>query len=142
MTTRSHVQMPGASDRLRIGAVGCGGMGTGHPRALMKMNYTDNLEVVALCDVHRRDLERAAQLTGATPYQNHRKLLENKNIDYVLIATPEHWRAQMILDAAAGKHPYREKPMTQAAEQSRRVAAAVARSGVKLQVGVSQDFNR
>jgi predicted dehydrogenase len=64
-------------------------------------------------------------------------LLENKNIDYVLIATPEHWHAQMILDAAsAGKHVYCEKPMTQTAEQARRVVAAVARSGVKLQVGV------
>jgi len=137
MTARSHAQTPGASDRLRIGAIGCGGMGTGHLRALMRMKDTDNLEVAAVCDVYRRNLDRAAQLTGATPYQNHRKLLENKNIDYVLIATPEHWHAQMILDAAAaGKQVYCEKPLAQTAEQARRVAAAVARSGVKLQVGV------
>lgn len=112
-------------------------MGTGHLRALLKMKDSDNLEVTAVCDVYRKRLDRAAQLTGATPYQDYRKLLENKNIDYVLIATPEHWHARMILDAAAaGKHIYCEKPMTQTSGQARGVAAAVARTGVKLQVGV------
>ncbi|MBM3744977.1 MAG: Gfo/Idh/MocA family oxidoreductase [Acidobacteria bacterium] len=137
VTARSQAQTPGASDRLRIGAIGCGGMGTGHLRALLKMKDSDNLEVTAVCDVYRKRLDRAAQLTGAAPYQDYRRLLENKNIDYVLIATPEHWHARMILDAAAaGKHIYCEKPMTQTSGQARGVAAAVARTGVKLQVGV------
>ena len=137
MTARGHAQIPGAANRLRIGAIGCGGMGTGHLRALLKMRDSDNLEVAAVCDVYAKRLDRAVQLTSATPYQDYRKLLENKEIDYVLIATPEHWHAQMILDAAAaGKHIYCEKPMAQTSEQAKRAVAAIARTGVKLQVGV------
>lgn len=135
--SRSRAQAPGAADRLRVGVIGCGGMGTGHIRALVKMKDSDNLEVTAVCDVYQKHLDRAVQLTGAAPYQDYRKLLENKNIDYVLIATPEHWHAQMILDAAAaGKHIYCEKPMAQTCEQARRVVAAISRSGLKMQVGV------
>ncbi len=112
-------------------------MGRSHLQALMKMKETDNLEVTAVCDVYEKRLEWAVALTGAKPYRDYRKLLENKDIDYVLIATPEHWHAQMILEAAeSGKHIYCEKPMTQTCEQARRVGAQIVRTKVKLQVGV------
>jgi predicted dehydrogenase len=137
LIARSHSATLGADDRLRIGAIGCGGMGTSHLRALVKMKETDNLEVVAVCDVYRKHLDRAVEITGATPYQDYRKLLDDKKIDYVLIATPEHWHAPMILAAAqAGKHIYCEKPMAQTAEQAKRVVAQIERSKVKMQVGV------
>ncbi len=137
LAARSYARLAGAADRLRVGVIGCGGMGTGHIRALLNMKESDNLEIVAVSDVYQKHLDRAAQLTGAQPHQDYRKLLENKNIDYVLIASPEHWHYQMTLEAAAaGKHIYCEKPMTQTSEQAKRVLARIARAGVKMQVGV------
>lgn len=109
----------------------------GHIRTLLKMRETDQVEIAAVCDVYEKRLEQAAALTGARPYKDYRRLLEDRDIDYVLIATPEHWHYQMIMDAAAaGKHIYSEKPMTQTSEQARRVVEQIRRTGVKLQVGV------
>jgi len=69
--------------------------------------------------------------------KDYRRLLENKDIDYVLIATPEHWHYQMASDALeAGKHVYVEKPMTQNIAQAHKLAEKVKATGRKLQVGV------
>ncbi len=112
-------------------------MGTAHMRALMKMRAGDNLDILAVCDVYEKRLQQAVQLTGAKPYKDYRRLLEDRDIDYVVIATPEHWHYQMAMDAAAaGKHIYCEKPMTQTVEQARRLTARIRSSGVKMQVGV------
>jgi predicted dehydrogenase len=76
-------------------------------------------------------------LTGGKVMKDYRRLLENRDIDYVLIATPEHWHYQMIIDAiAAGKHVYTEKPMTLTIEQSHKVAEKMKTAKVKMQVGV------
>src|SRR5229473_3328931 len=82
-------------------------------------------------------LDKAAELTGGKPYKQYHELLNVKDIDYVLIATPEHWHSQMTLDAAdAGKHIYCEKPMTRTVEQSKKVVAKIKQKGLKMQVGV------
>ncbi|MEX2262630.1 MAG: Gfo/Idh/MocA family oxidoreductase [Bryobacteraceae bacterium] len=136
-TARSYAQVSGANDRLRIGVIGCGGMATGHMRALVGMKEKDNVEVAAVCDVYEPRLQKAAELTGGKTYKDYRELLVNKEIDYVLIATPEHWHFQMAMDAAAaGKHIYCEKPMTQNAEQARKLVPRIRQAGVKMQVGV------
>ena len=136
-TARSYAQVTGAAERLRIGVIGCGGMATGHMRTLLKMKEPDNLDLVAVCDLYEKRLQQAVQLTGAKPHKDYRRLLDDKNIDYVLIATPEHWHFQMTMDAAsAGKHIYCEKPMTQTAEQAKKVVAKIKQAGVKMQVGV------
>ncbi|MBI3665595.1 MAG: Gfo/Idh/MocA family oxidoreductase [Acidobacteria bacterium] len=128
---------PGANDRLRIGVIGCGGMANGHMNALLKMRESDNIEIAAVCDVYRVRLDAAAQKTGGKPYADYRALLDNQDIDYVLIATPEHWHARMTLDAAdAGKHIYCEKPMTKTIAEAKRVVQKIQQSGVKMQVGV------
>ena len=132
-----YARIVGANDRLRIGVIGCGGMATGHIRGLLRTKDEDNAEIAAVCDVYRPRLEAAAKLTGGKPYKEYRALLENKDIDYVLIATPEHWHYQMTIDAAdAGKHIYCEKPMTQTIEQSKKVVARIKQTGLKMQVGV------
>src|SRR6266852_4772111 len=65
------------------------------------------------------------------------EILDDKDIDYVLIATPEHWHYQMTMDAIdAGKHIYCEKPMTHTIAEARRVVEKVQRSAIKMQVGV------
>ncbi len=126
-----------AQNRLRIGVVGCGGQATGHMRALLKMRESDNCEIAAVCDVFDKRAAQAAELTGGKIVKDYRRILDDRDIDYVLIATPEHWHYRMALDAvAAGKHVYLEKPMTQTVEQSRKLRAAVRGSKVKLQVGV------
>ncbi|MEK7408025.1 MAG: Gfo/Idh/MocA family oxidoreductase [Acidobacteriota bacterium] len=136
-TARGYSQVAGAGERLRIGVIGCGGMATSHMRALVKMRDTDNIDILAVCDVYDKRLEQAVKLTGAKPHKDYRRLLEDKNIDYVLIATPEHWHYQMTIDAAeAGKHIYCEKPMTQTAGQARKVVEKIQRAAVKMQVGV------
>ncbi|HPT28877.1 MAG TPA: Gfo/Idh/MocA family oxidoreductase, partial [Bryobacteraceae bacterium] len=126
------------SDKLRVGVIGCGGRGVGaHIAALLKMKETDKVEVNAVCDVFDKRAQQAAQLTGGKPYQNYRELLANKDVDIVVIATPDHLHAQMAIDAAsAGKHVYVEKPMTHSVEEGKRLVAKIRETGVKLQVGV------
>ena len=133
----SYARVMGANERLRIGVIGCGGMARGHMRSLNTMKESDNLEIVAVCDVYDKRAESAAELTGGRIVKDYHALLGSKDIDYVLIATPEHWHAQMTLDALdAGKHVYCEKPMTHTVEQSRKVVAKVKQTGLKMQVGV------
>lgn len=138
MTAKSYAAIPGANDRLKIGVIGCGGMATGHMRQLVRMRDAENFEFAAVCDLFDKRTEASAQLTGApNQYRDYRKLLENKEVDYVLIATPEHWHAQCTMDAAdAGKHIYCEKPMTYNVEDAKRVVAKIKHTGVKMQVGV------
>jgi predicted dehydrogenase len=137
-TARAYQQVRGAGERMRIGIIGCGAQGTAHMRALVKMRDTDNLDVLNVCDLFTKRAEAAAQLTGGKIVKDYRAILDNKDIDYVLVASPEHWHCQMTMDAiAAGKHIYCEKPMTYSIEQARRVAERVAKTpAIKLQVGV------
>lgn len=136
-TARAYSGVRGANERLRIGVIGCGGMANGHMRALLRMKESDNCEIGAVCDVYDKRLEAAAELTGGKKFRDYRGLLEDKDIDYVLIATPEHWHAQMTMDAAeAGKHIYCEKPMTFTVEEAKKVVAKIQETGVKMQVGV------
>lgn len=99
-------------DLIRIGVVGCGLQGNSNIAAVMK-------NVVALCDVDKKHLEatqaRVEKANGAkvATYGDYRKLLEDKKVDAVLIATPDHWHALPAADAmVAGKDVYCEKPLT------------------------------
>ncbi len=127
-----------ASDRIRVGVIGCGGRGVGaHIQTLLAMKESDNVTVNAVCDVFDKRAQAAAALTGGKPYRDYREMLANRDIDVVTIATPDHWHGQMAIDAAsAGKHVYCEKPMTHSVEEAKRVVAKVRETGVKLQVGV------
>jgi len=136
-TAKSYAAVQGANERLRIGVIGCGGMANSHMDALVKMKESDNIEITAVCDIYKKRMDAAVAKTGGKPYPKYLDLLKQKDVDYVLIATPEHWHHQMVLDALdAGKHVYVEKPMTHTIEQSKEVVAKVKKSGLKLQVGV------
>ena len=96
-----------ASDRIRLGVIGGGGRGN---LVMSTFQKDKTVQVGAVCDVYEPNLERTlsaaskAQGAPATAYRNYKELLSDKTIDAVLIATPEHWHAQMTLDAmAAGK---------------------------------------
>ena len=138
MAAHAYGQIAGAGERIRIGVIGCGGQANAHMRALVGMRESDNLEILNVCDIYNKRGEAAAELTGAKLVKDYRRVLDNKDIDSVLIATPEHWHYQMTMDAiAAGKHIYCEKPMTYSIEQARRVSEKVAQTPkIKMQVGV------
>jgi len=126
----------GANDRIRIGVIGCGGMGTGHIGSLVKRSADDNISVVAISDVYQRRVTRAKNICQGDGYLDYRRLLERKDIDAVLIATPDHWHAKISIDAMqSGKHVYCEKPMTHTVEQAIEVRKAVKRYQKVFQVG-------
>lgn len=137
MSALSYSGIIGANEKLNIGVIGCGGMANTHMEALLAMQQSDNVRIAAVCDIYTKRLEKAKELTGAQAFRNYKELLQEKDIDYVLIATPEHWHYQMTLDAiSAGKHIYVEKPMTHTIEQAKEITEKIEASKLKLQVGV------
>src|SRR5882724_7545853 len=136
-SARSYSSIVGANERLRLGVIGCGGMANSHMDALLLIKQTDQVEIAAVCDVFQKRLDAAVQKTGARPIARYLDLLSQKDLDYILIATPEHWHHRMILDAVdAGKHVYVEKPMTHTIPQAQEVVRKVRESRAKVQVGV------
>ncbi|MBL8174269.1 MAG: Gfo/Idh/MocA family oxidoreductase [Bryobacterales bacterium] len=133
----AYNRVRGANERLRIGIIGCGGMAGGHMRALVRMKEAENIEVASVCDLWDVRAEEASKITGGKVVKGYKNVLADKDIDYVLNATPEHWHAQITLDAAdAGVHVYCEKPMTYSIEEAKKVVAKVKATGIKMQVGV------
>lgn len=138
LTAAGANRVLGANNRLRVGIIGCGGLSQGaHIPSLLGMKDSDNVEIAAVCDVYQKRLDQAAAKTGAKPIKDYRAMLEQKDIDYVAIITPEHWHARMTIDAAdAGKHVYCEKPMTWSIEEAKKVVAKIKDTKIKMQVGV------
>jgi predicted dehydrogenase len=101
----SYSRIRGANDVVRLGVIGCGGRGTGVMRTFLS---TKQVLVTGLCDVWGDRVMAAQQhAPNATGYGDHRKLLESRNLDAVLIATPDHWHAPIAIDAVnAGKDVY------------------------------------
>ena len=138
----------GANDRVNFGVIGTGGMGTGHLHSLVNRSKDDNISVGMVCDVFKRRVTASEQICkdgGQTAIgtMDYRKVLDNKDIDAVLIATPDHWHSKLSIDAMdAGKHVYCEKPLTLTCEQAIEVRNAVRKYKKVLQVGpqrTSQD---
>jgi predicted dehydrogenase len=126
----------GANDRIRIAVIGCGGMGSGHLGQLVKRAEADNVQVVGVCDVYQRRIERAKKTGNCEGYGDYRKILDRKDVDAVLIATPDHWHGKITIEAMeSGKHVYCEKPMTHTVDQAIAVRDAARRLKKVLQVG-------
>ena len=137
LTAKSAARVIGANERLHVGVIGAGGNANGHMRALKKLAADDNVEIHAVCDIYDKRREAAAEFTGGKPYKDYRRLLENPDLDYVTISVPEHWHAQITLDAAdRGLHIYCEKPLTYSIEEGVKVVEKIKRTGVVLQCGI------
>jgi predicted dehydrogenase len=142
LTAASAARVLGATDRINMAVIGCGGMGTGHLNALVKRGETDKVRVVAVCDVYQRRLVRAKSISGAEAYLDYRKVLDRKDLDAVLIATPDHWHGKIAIEAVdSSKHVYCEKPLTHTVEQALAVREAVRRTKKVLQVGPNATAN-
>ena len=131
------------SEKITVALIGCRSMGWSDLDAFLKQ---ENVECAALCDVDSKILEeRAAEVekrTGKRPqtFGDFRKILENKNIDAVIIGTPDHWHAIIMMMALqAGKHVYVEKPMGHSIEEcNAMVAMAAYYPKLKVQVNMWQ----
>ncbi len=100
-----------------------------------------DVELVAVCDVRQRNLKRAAESAGprARTYTDYRKLLEDKDVQAVVIATPDHWHALICVDAcSAGKDVYVEKPISRCVREGRLMVEAARRNNRVVQVGIQQ----
>ncbi len=126
------------SDRLNIGAIGINGMGWEDLTQLLKVPGTN---VIGLCDVDgnvldKRKNELSQKGIQTKTYSDYRKLLENKDIDVVIIGTPDHWHCLLMTDAcSAGKDVYVEKPVGNSIEECNVMVAAQQRYSKAVQVG-------
>lgn len=125
----------GANDRIRLGIIGAGDRG----QEIMRQALTcPNVEFVGASDIYTRRLEQAKQLVpGIKTYMDHRSMLEDKSIDAVLIATPQHLHCEHFEAAlGAGKHVYQEKTMAFTVEHAKRMRAAYQKAqGRIVQIG-------
>ncbi len=126
----------GANDHVNFGVIGTGGRGTGLLRNLVQRSGEENISVPAVCDVFRKRLTAAEEISGGTGHMDYRRVLDDNDIDVVLIATPDHWHSKICIEAMeAGKDVYCEKPLTLTCEQAVEVRDAVRRTNRVLQVG-------
>ncbi len=129
----------GANDRINVAVIGIGGMGNGHVGTLKSLEQDQNIKVVAVCDVftnHRARGQKSAGVADADVYGDYRKLLERKDIDEVVIATPDHWHGQISCDAMqSGRHVYVEKPMTRSLEDAMKMWDTAKSTKKLVQVG-------
>jgi len=141
IATRAGFATPkvlGANDRVRVGAIGTGGRCRGLMSQLKKLQGN---ELVAVSDVYEPNLLRAAELvgTGARQFRDYRALLDSKEIDAVVIGSPDHWHKQMTIDAVqAGKDVYVEKPVSHSLEEGVELVRAVEASKRVVQTGTQQ----
>src|SRR5262245_51445504 len=108
----SNVRVLGANERIRLGFIGLGNRGDQVLDAFLKHS---DAEVVAICDIYQPYLDFAAKKIGTNPkqFKDYRKLLEGKDVDAVVISTPDHWHALQTIQACeAGKDVYVEKPLS------------------------------
>ncbi|MHB1037508.1 MAG: Gfo/Idh/MocA family protein [Pirellulales bacterium] len=134
-----HARVLGANDDLRVGVVGFGGQGGVHIQSLRELS---GVRLVALCDADRAILERGLRAAkdrkeAVEGYSDVRKLLENKNIDAITSATPDHWHALVTVWACqAGKDVYVEKPLCHSLWEGRKMVEASRKYNRIVQFGL------
>ncbi len=120
-------------DQVRVGLIGCGGMGKS---LISGMANVPETKLVAVSDVNAEAAETCGKERGAEWHTDHRDLLSRSDVDAVIIAVPNKFHAPVTIDAAqAGKHVFCEKPMAMVAADCRQMIAACKAAGVKLQIG-------
>lgn len=145
-TVMAKPSVKGANDRITVASIGVGGAGIGQGTVHLK-NFVNeaaqrNTALAAVCDVYQPfvDEKVAIAKTATNPNvmgtNDYRKVLERKDIDAVVIATPEHWHGQIAVHAMqAGKHVYCEKPMVRYIEEAWQVHDTQKATGAVVQVG-------
>lgn len=138
------------SNRITVGAIGTGRISRGHDMpGVWRHDYA---QIVAVCDLDAKRAEEGKVLVneyyskrdgkpfdGVKVYTDYRELIQNKDIDAVIISTPDHWHAAIGVDAArAKKHIYMQKPASLTIAEGRTMSDIIGNSGVKFQIGSQQ----
>jgi predicted dehydrogenase len=129
---------PGANERFVVAHIGVGGMGMTHLNNMLRFQKDGKVRIAAVCDADDNRLEAAATNAGSgvAAYADYRHILERKDIDAVLIATPDHWHAVQTVHACqSGKHVYVEKPASVTVREGQAMVAAARANKVAVQVG-------
>ena len=137
-TALSYSRILGANDRVRMGYIGVGNRGDQVHDAFLEWA---GQETVAVCDLRDDYMDLAVKKSRATPrkYDDYRKLLDDKGVDAVVIATPDHWHALMFIDAChAGKDVYCEKPLSLTVYEGRRMVQVAEETRRVVQVGLNR----
>jgi predicted dehydrogenase len=127
--------LEGTPDKIRLGFIGVGNRGG---QLLDAFLTHDDAVVTAICDVYEPHLKKAGKKVGSgvARYKDFRQLIDSKDVDAVVIATPDHWHAaQTIMACDAGKDVYVEKPLSITIHEGRRMVEAARRNNRVVQVG-------
>ncbi|MEQ8787308.1 MAG: Gfo/Idh/MocA family oxidoreductase [Pirellulaceae bacterium] len=138
LSAAAYARVQGANERVGMGFVGYGLIGKRH---VIDFQEQSDVNMAAVCDVHRGRLDEAARFIGGEvrPYGDFRELLDNRQVDAVVVSTPDHWHALIAMMAcAAGKDVYVEKPMTLFVREGRWMADVAKKHGRVVQVGTQQ----
>ncbi len=138
LTAFSASRVSGANDRVRLGWIGSGGRGRQDLATFLKQ---PDAEPVAICDLYDPFREQAVAMADGRPksFRDFRQLLEQKDIDAVIVATPDHWHALIAIAACeAGKDVYCEKPLSLTVVEGRRMVEAARKYGRIFQAGSQQ----
>ena len=136
--TNVHSRVLGANDRINIGCIGLGGRGSGVMRWAIEVGKNSRpAQVVAVCDVYRKRLNKAKEFSQAElATLDYREVIARKDIDAVIIATPDHWHAPIAIEAMkAGKDVYCEKPMTRTVEEAKKFYETAKATNRVVQIG-------
>lgn len=159
MTAKSYADVPKANEAVRVGFLGVGGRCQQHIDVILKMaGEKKNVKPVAVCDVWDGDFKKGfvratgkyngqgllpaakrceVENDGKHVTKDYRHVIDQKDVDMVCIASPDHWHAKMTIDAlAAGKHVYCEKPMTRTIAEAQAVVDAWKKTKQVMTVGV------
>jgi predicted dehydrogenase len=123
------------NDTIQIALIGAGGMGQGDAGYAVSL---PGVKLIAACDLYDGRLQRCREKWGTDLFttRDYREILNRKDVDAVIVATPDHWHSRITIDALnAGKDVYCEKPMVQKLDQGKDVIAAQQKSGRILQIG-------
>jgi predicted dehydrogenase len=127
---------PGPNERIGIAGIGVGRQGSGDFAAAVHSKLG---RAVAVADVNIKRAEQIAKNVGAEPYKDYRKVLERKDVDAIVTATPDHWRALICIHACqAGKDIYAEKALTLTIREGRVLVDAVRKYKRVFQTGSQQ----
>src|SRR6267143_3455940 len=127
----------GANGHINVALIGVGGRGADLLGWVMKTGEqpATPARVVAVCDVYAKRLGKAKETAKCDGSMDYREILDRKDVDAVIIATPDHWHARMAIEAMdKGKDVYLEKPMTHTVEEAHQVAETAAKNQRVLQV--------
>ena len=142
LAATSQERIAGANRRIRVGLIGCGGMGTNNLRAMLRLGA----QCVALCDVDdeqsakaRASIETSFQQKPELVTRDFRRVLDRQDIDAVIVGTPDHWHAlQTVMSCQAGKDVYVEKPLSLTIAEGRVMVDVARRHNRIVQMGTQQ----